>query len=126
MRLGKGHTVVAPEVAAGGGEVVLGTREGVAHIFPGIQIPGVHKAAKGVIAGRRSPKERVIGFTHSRAARPGLGVETPRGRREIVRTTKFQVSNRGNNGRQVIKRGGISRIIETPIEVVLNGNGKGS
>jgi DNA gyrase subunit A len=126
MRLGKGHTVVAAEVAAGGENVSLATREGFALIFPVFQIPVFKNAAKGVIAVRLSTKDRVIGFTLSRAARQGLEVETTRGRREIVRTTKFQVSNRGNKGRQVIKRGGISRIIETPIEVVLNGNGKGS
>ena len=65
--------------------------------------------------------DEVIGFVLSSAARQGREVETTRGRREIIRPTKFAIANRGNKGRAIIKRGSIQRIIAETIEIRLNG-----
>jgi len=92
-------------------------------IFPVHQIPPVKSAAKGVIAMRLGRGDEVLGFTLASAAREGLEVETSRGRREIVRTTKFEVSRRGNRGRQIIRRGQLVRVIPAPVEIRLNGQG---
>jgi DNA gyrase subunit A len=78
-------------------------------------------AAKGVVAIRLEDDDRVIGFTLSDAARDGLRVQTNRGRDETVRTTKFEVTNRGNKGTLVIKRGYLAEVFPDPIEVTLNG-----
>ncbi|RMH63923.1 MAG: DNA topoisomerase 4 subunit A [Bacteroidetes bacterium] len=121
MRLGKGDEVLGAEVAAGDENVCLAAREGHVLIFPVRQIPVFKGAAKGVIAMRLGKNNRLLGFTLSNAARDGLEVETNRGRREVVRTTKFEVSNRGNRGRQIIKRGHIARVILAPTEMHLNG-----
>jgi len=121
MRPAKNDEVIAAEIAAGDENVCLASREGHVLIFPVRQIPVYKTAAKGVIAMRLSHAGRVLGATIASAARDGLEVETNRGRREIVRTTKFEVSNRGNKGRQIIKRGSLARVIVSPIEIRLNG-----
>ena len=89
--------------------------------LPAIRSRSFKSAAKGVIAMRLGKDDRVLGATISRGARDGLVVETSRGRREVVRTTKFEISNRGNKGRQIIKRGHLERVIVRPIEIRLNG-----
>ncbi len=121
MRLGKGQTVVDAEVSAGDENVCLASRNGNVLIFPVLQIPLVKTAAKGVIAMRLSKGDEVIGCTLSSTARQGLEVETSRGRREVIRTTKFAIANRGNKGRPIIKRGKIDRVINEPLEIRLNG-----
>lgn len=122
MRLGKGDVVLGAEAAAGQEMVCMASKNGNALIFPVRQISLSKNAAKGVIAMRLGAKDRVLGFTLSSAARQGLEVETTRGRKEVVRTTKFEVSNRGNKGKTVIKRGHLARVLMEPIELHLNGS----
>jgi DNA gyrase subunit A len=85
------------------------------------QIPVVKSAAKGVIGIRLNKDDRLLGCALASAARQGLEVETSRGRREVVRTTKFEVSNRGNKGRSIIKRGHIAAVVEAVTEIRLTG-----
>ena len=121
MRPAKGDEVVGAEVSGGDENVCLASHKGHVLIFPVKQIPIFKSAAKGVIAMRLGKDDRVLGATISSGARDGLEVETSRGRREIVRTTKFEITNRGNKGRQIIKRGHLARVIVSPIEIRLNG-----
>ena len=121
MRPAKGDAVVGAEVAGGDENVCLASHKGHVLIFPVKQIPIFKSAAKGVIAIRLGHNDCVLGATVANGARDGLEVETNRGRREIVRTTKFEITNRGNKGRQIIKRGHFERVIISPIEIRLNG-----
>lgn len=121
MRLGKGDETLGAELAAGHENICLATKEGQALIFPVHQVPIVRSAAKGVIAMRLNKGDSVFGYTLSAAARKGLNVETSRGRQEVVRTTKFKVSNRGNKGSSIINRGHLIRIILDPVELHING-----
>ncbi|MEM8559637.1 MAG: DNA topoisomerase, partial [Bacteroidota bacterium] len=80
------------------------------------QVPVVKSMAKGVIAIRLDGKnDRVLGAALSTTARDGLEVETSRGRSEIVRTTKFDVTNRGGKGRVVIQRGTLRAAKPEPV-----------
>jgi DNA gyrase subunit A len=76
--------------------------------------------AKGVRAIRLEDDDRVIGFALSTQAREGLSVQTNNGRDEIVRTTKFDVTNRGAKGTLVIKRGYFAEVFPEPVEVALD------
>ena len=127
MKLDAKDEIVGVEMAAGDENVCLASKNGHVLIFPIHQIPVFKGSAKGVIAMRLAKDDIVLGFALSNAAREGLEVETSRGRREIVRTTKFDVANRGNKGKLIIRRGHLSRVIPTPLEIRLNGqNGSGS
>jgi DNA gyrase subunit A len=120
MRPAKGDEVIAAEVAAGDENVCVASRQGHVLIFPVAQIPIVKTAAKGVVAMKLGKGDRVLGALLSKGKRDGLEVETSRGRREIVRTTKFEVSNRGNKGRLIIQRGHLAKVVIAPVEVRLN------
>lgn len=122
MRVGAGERMIGAEVASGSENVCLASRQGRALIFPVPQIPVFKSAAKGVIAMRLSGKDdRVLGMACSDAARRGLEVETSRGRTEIVRTTKFEVTNRGNKGATIISRGTLKAATADPVELHLPG-----
>ncbi|MEX0821742.1 MAG: DNA topoisomerase IV subunit A [Rhodothermales bacterium] len=119
-RLEDDDEVLGAYVAAGNENVCIASRAGHVLIFPVHQISVYKGAAKGVMAMRLGEGDYLIGCTISDAAREGLEVETNRGRREIVRTTKFDVTNRGNKGRLVIKRGHLARVILEPVEIRLD------
>jgi DNA gyrase subunit A len=123
MKLGNGERVLRVEPSAGDENVCLASKNGNVLIFPVNQVSVMKNAAKGVIAIRLDKGDRAAGFTLSDAARQGLEVETSRGRTEIVRTTKFEVTNRGNKGKTIIKRGSIARVIYETVEI---GNGGGA
>jgi len=117
MKVAKGEMLLRVEPGAGSENMCLATKEGNCLIFPISQIPIMKNAAKGVIAIRMSASDRVLGCALSAAARQGLEVETSRGRSEIVRPTKFPISNRGNKGRLIIKRGDIKSVIYPTVEI---------
>ncbi len=121
---GGGTRVIGAEIAAGSENVCLASRDGRALIFPVGQIPVFRSAAKGVIAMRLAgDADAVLGMAVSDAARRGLDVETSRGRTETIRTTKFDVSNRGNRGATVISKGTLKAATAEPIEIHLPGRG---
>lgn len=119
MRLDEGDQVVGAEASGGHENVCMASRKGHVLIFPVHQVSIYKNAAKGVTAMRLGKKDYVLAFTLSDATRDGLEVETNRGRREVVRTTKFDVTNRGNKGRLIIKRGHIARVFPAPVEIRL-------
>lgn len=121
MRTQKGEEVLGVEIAAGDENVCIASRDGYVLIFPLQQVSLFKGVSKGVRAIRLGPADAVLGFTLSSASREGLVVETSRGRREIVRTTKFEVSRRGNRGKPIIRRGTLVRVIKEPVELRLNG-----
>ncbi len=120
MRLKGSQVVVRAEVSGGEENVCIASENGFALIFPVHQLSVVKTAAKGVIAIRLGKDDRVVGFTLATAAREGLVVETTRGRQETVRTTKYDVSNRGNKGRSIVKRDNIVRVLYEVYELVLD------
>ncbi|TDI74674.1 MAG: DNA topoisomerase IV subunit A [Bacteroidetes bacterium] len=126
MRTSGSGSVIAVYPASGVENLCLATEKGFVLVFPVRQIPVVKSAAKGVIAMRLSAGDRVVGYALSASARQGLEVETSRGRREIVRPTKFPVSNRGNKGKSIISRGSVSKVIPIIIEKRLDNDSNGS
>ena len=122
MRTAPKQTVVSASLARGDERVCLASKHGRALIFPVSQVPAFKSAAKGVIAMRlEGGDDRVLGLAIADAARDGLKVETSRGRTEIVRTTKFEVTNRGGKGRTIIERGTLKSVTPAPVEVHLRG-----
>lgn len=117
MKIAAKESLLRVEASSGLENVCLATKTGNCLIFPVSQVPVMKNAAKGVIAMRMTSSDRLIGCALSAAARQGLEVETSRGRSEIVRPTKFPISNRGNKGRLIIQRGTIKQAIYPTVEI---------
>ena len=119
MRLEENDKVIGAWNAGGAENICVASKEAFALVFPVSEIPIRSGAGKGVIAMRLGSGDRVLGAALSRHAREGLEVETNRGRREIVRPTKFAPARRGNKGRQIIRLGNLAQVILKPMEVRL-------
>ncbi len=119
MRLKEADEALVAFPAGGTEHACLASRQGNALVFPVQQIPVTRGAAKGVAAMRLAGDDYLLGAAVSAQAREGLVVETNRGRQEVVRTTKYAVTNRGNKGRPIIKHGHLARVVPVPIEISL-------
>ncbi|MEF8815838.1 MAG: DNA topoisomerase IV subunit A [Salinibacter sp.] len=117
MRLEDGDEVVRVHGAAGDENICLASHDGRALVFPLHQVSVYKGPAKGVRAIRLEKDDRVLDFALSTRAREGLTVETNNGREEIVRTTKFDATNRGAKGTLVIKRGYFAEVFPEPVKV---------
>ena len=121
MRFGEDDEVVRAHLARGNEHICLASHDGRALVFPVHQVSVYKGPAKGVRTIRLEDDDRVLDFTLSTRARQGLAVETNNGREEIVRTTKFDVTNRGAKGTLVIKRGYFAEVFPEPVGVTLDG-----
>jgi DNA gyrase subunit A len=66
---------------------------------------------KGVILIKLSEDDKVLGFVASTGDRDLLTVETTRGGEQTISTGKYEVTGRGGKGRELLQRGGFTRII---------------
>jgi DNA gyrase subunit A len=72
---------------------------------------------KGVILIKLSSDEdKVLGFVASTGDRDLLTVETTRGSEQTISTGKYEVTGRGGKGRELLQRGGFSRVVSPPAE----------
>jgi DNA gyrase subunit A len=55
--------------------------------------------------------DRVLGAIASTGDRDLLTVETTRGGEQTISTAKYEVTGRGGKGRELLQRGGFSRVL---------------
>jgi DNA gyrase subunit A len=73
---------------------------------------------RGVILIKLSTDEdRVIGFLASTGDRDLMTVETTRGAEQTISTGKYEVTGRGGKGRELLQRGGFTRVVWPPPEL---------
>ncbi len=60
---------------------------------------------------------RVLGFVASRGDRDLMVVETTRGAEQTISTGKYEVTGRGGKGRELLQRGGFTRVIPNAPEI---------
>ncbi len=119
MRLSKGDEVLNVEPTAGDENVAIASRHGRGLMFAVREISFVKGVAKGVRAISLEKDDEVLDFTLCDAKRDGLEVETNRGARVIIRSTKskFEPTSRANKGRWIIKRGYLTKSHRPPVEI---------
>ncbi|MGE3510562.1 MAG: DNA topoisomerase (ATP-hydrolyzing) subunit A [Vicinamibacterales bacterium] len=66
---------------------------------------------RGVILIKLGDDDRVLGFVASRGDRDLMTVETTRGAEQTISTAKYEVTGRGGKGRELLQRGGFTRVI---------------
>ena len=122
IRLGDKDKLIGVWNGGGTEHLCLGSKSGSGLVFSikgiSLQKSGV---ARGVKAMHLEDNDYVLGATLSTRATEGLHVVTNRGRREIIRPTKFKPSGRGGKGRQIIKRGNLKEALVQPVEIKIAG-----
>jgi DNA gyrase subunit A len=106
-----GDRVVGVEPTDGSETICLATKSARVLIFPVHEANVVSGPAKGVVAIKLDPKDRVLGFTLANRMREGLTVQTSRGATQIIRATKYPVTSRGGKGYAILQRGSLTEVI---------------
>ena len=66
---------------------------------------------RGVILIKLADDDKVIGAIVSTGDRDLLTVETSRGGEQTISTTKYEITGRGGKGRELLQRGGFTRVV---------------
>ena len=92
--------------------IIAATRQARAMLCDAEQINFLSGPGKGVTLIKLDRKaDAVIGFVASTGARDLLTVETSRGASQTISTAKYDVTNRGGKGRELLQRGSFARVV---------------
>ncbi len=96
--------------------IIAATRQARAMLCDAEQINFLSGPGKGVTLIKLDRKaDAVIGFVASTGARDLLTVETSRGASQTISTAKYEVTNRGGKGRELLQRGSFTRVVPPPV-----------
>jgi DNA gyrase subunit A len=116
-RVPEGAEVVAVDRITGEETIIAATKEARAMLCPAGEINFLSGPGRGVILIKVQDDDRVIGAIASSGDRDLMTVETSRGSEQTISTAKYEVTGRGGKGRELMQRGGFTRVI--PGEVAL-------
>jgi DNA gyrase subunit A len=112
--------VAGVSVAAidGSETILVATQQARAVLCPVAEINYLAGPGRGVILIKlTSDDDRVLGFVASRGDRDLMVVETTRGAEQTISTGKYEVTGRGGKGRELLQRGGFTRVIPNAPEI---------
>jgi len=123
-RPSKGKEIVGVERIHGSETIIAVSREARAMLCPAEQVNYLSGPGKGVRLIKLAKDDALLGFIASTGDRDLMTVETSRGGTQNISTAKYEPVNRGGRGREVMKRGQFTRIVESDIEtpVLLDGD----
>jgi len=111
-RPANGSEVVGVAKVTGKEIIIAATAEARGLLCKADEINFLSGPGKGVILIKLSDDDdRVLGFIASTGDRDLMTVETTRGGEQTISTGKYEVTGRGGKGRELLQRGGFSRII---------------
>ncbi len=110
-RPGDGAEVVGVDKVTGKETMIAATAEARGMLCDIQEINYLSGPGKGVILIKLSDEDKVLGFIASTGDRDLLTVETTRGAEQTISTTKYEVTGRGGRGRELLQRGGFTRVL---------------
>ena len=116
-RVPEGQEVVAVARVTGEETIIAATKDARAILCSVEEVNFLSGPGRGVILIKVQDDDRVIGAMASTGDRDLMTVETSRGGEQTISTAKYEVTGRGGKGRELMQRGGFTRVI--PGEVAL-------
>ena len=117
-RPAEGVEVVSVAAIDGSETIIVATEQARAVLCPIAEINYLAGPGRGVILIKlTSDDDRVLGFVASRGDRDLMVVETTRGAEQTISTGKYEVTGRGGKGRELLQRGGFTRVIPNAPEI---------
>jgi DNA gyrase subunit A len=111
-RIAEGAEVVNVGITTGEETVIAATSNARAMLSKAEEINFLSGPGRGVILIKLDfPDDKVIGAIVSTGDRDLLTVETTRGSEQTISTTKYEVTGRGGKGRELLQRGGFTRVV---------------
>ena len=119
-RVPEGQEVVAVARITGEETIIAATKDARAMLCPAEEINFLSGPGRGVILIKIQEDDRVIGAIASTGDRDLMTVETSRGSEQTISTAKYEVTGRGGKGRELMQRGGFTRVIsgDVPLPVL--------
>jgi DNA gyrase subunit A len=116
-RVAEGAEVVNVAITTGDETVIAATAKARAMLAKAEEINFLSGPGRGVILIKLSDDDKVIGAIVSSGDRDLLTVETTRGSEQTISTTKYEVTGRGGKGRELMQRGGFTRVVPNEVAV---------
>jgi DNA gyrase subunit A len=110
-RPAKGAEIVNVARLAGGEVLIAATAEGRGILCKADEVNFLSGPGKGVLLIKLGEDDKVLGAIASSGDRDLLTVETTRGAEQTISTGKYEVTGRGGKGRELLQRGGFSKIL---------------
>ncbi len=119
-RVPEGQEVVAVACVTGEETIIAATKDARAILCSVEEVNFLSGPGRGVILIKVQDDDRVIGAIASTGDRDLMTVETSRGGEQTISTAKYEVTGRGGKGRELMQRGGFTRVIpgEVPLPVL--------
>ena len=116
--------MVAVSRVTGEETIIAATRDARAILCPVGEVNFLSGPGRGVILIKVQDDDRVIGAIASTGDRDLMIVETSRGSEQTISTAKYDVTGRGGKGRELMQRGGFTRVIpgEVPLPLLPDGD----
>jgi len=124
-RTADGAEVVTVGITTGEETVIAATSNARAMLSQAEEVNFLSGPGRGVILIKLDfPDDKVIGAIVSSGDRDLLTVETTRGSEQTISTTKYEVTGRGGKGRELMQRGGFTRVVpnEVPLPLLEGGS----
>ena len=117
-RTADGAEVVSVGLTTGDETVIAATANARAMLSKADEINFLSGPGRGVILIKiEFPEDKVIGAIVSTGDRDLLTVETTRGSEQTISTTKYEVTGRGGKGRELMQRGGFTKVLPQEVAV---------
>ena len=120
-RIADGAEVVSVGITTGEEVVIAATSNARAMLSQAAEVNFLSGPGRGVILIKIDfPDAKVIGAIVSSGDRDLMTVETTRGSEQTISTTKYEVTGRGGKGKELMQRGGFTRIVpgEVPLPII--------
>jgi DNA gyrase subunit A len=124
-RTAEGAEVVNVGITTGEETIIAATANARALLTKAEEVNFLSGPGRGVILIKIDfPEDKVIGAIVSSGDRDLLTVETTRGGEQTISTTKYEVTGRGGKGRELMQRGGFTKVVpgEVTVPVIEGGS----
>ena len=119
-RTAEGAEVVNVGITTGEETVIAATSNARAMLSRADEVNFLSGPGRGVILIKIDfPDDKVIGAIVSTGDRDLLTVETTRGSEQTISTTKYEVTGRGGKGKELMQRGGFTKVVPGEVAVPL-------
>jgi DNA gyrase subunit A len=110
-RPSEGAEITGVARLTGGETLIAATADGRGILARAEEVNFLSGPGKGVLLIKLGGNDRVLGFIASTGDRDLLTVETTRGAEQTISTAKYETSGRGGKGRELLQRGGFTKIL---------------
>ena len=113
-RAAEGATIIGVYTVHGSETLIAASRSARALLCPVQEVNYLSGAGRGVILMKLDDDDALIGFKAVKEDKDTLVAKTSGGGEQRINTAKYEVTQRGGKGREIIKRGSLTEIVVEP------------